>query len=167
MMKKKYLLKTKYQAAKSSRLLAKSIDLFLFLILSVLHYPGGLILGIIYLAISDGLQSGQSVGKKVVGFAVVSLVDGKPCQFKQSFIRNLPFTLPFTFFLIPFWGWIIGLVLSILLISFELYLLIKLDSGHRLGDVMADTTVIANDQFRLDIRKRQTSWFETEDAQLS
>ncbi len=44
----------------------------------------------------------------------------------------------------------------------EVYLLFKLDSGHRLGDVMADTTVIANDPNRVNTKKSKDGWFENE-----
>ena len=64
------------------------------------------------------------------------------------------------FALIPLWGWIICSILTIPLILLEIYLLYKLDSGHRLGDVMADTTVIADDHNRIDLRKNKESWFE-------
>ena len=42
----------------------------------------------------------------------------------------------------------------------EIYLMFKLDSEHRLGDVMADTTVIANHPNQIDLRKAKESWFE-------
>jgi hypothetical protein len=66
--------------------------------------------------------------------------------------------LPLGFALVPLWGWILCVMLSVPLIFLELYFLFKLDSAHRLGDVMADTTVIGNDSQRLDLRRRD-SWF--------
>jgi hypothetical protein len=95
-----------------------------------------------------------------MGFSVLSLEDGKPCRPKQSFIRNLPFIIPMLFAIIPFWGIIISVILFIPLILLELFLLSKLNSAHRLGDVLADTTVIANDQDRADVTKKRQSWFE-------
>ena len=88
-MKRKYLLKTGINTSKVSRLLAKMVDLFIVLILSTLFYPFGLILALIYMGISDSLYDGQSVGKRLMGFAVISLEDGTPCSLKQSLIRNL------------------------------------------------------------------------------
>ncbi len=102
-----------------------------------------------------------------MGFAVISLEDGKPCSTKQSVIRNLPIIIPLAFAVIPPWGIIFGMILFPPLILLELYLLFKLDSAHRLGDVMADTTVIANDPNRADIRKAQESWFQTEQKNMS
>ncbi len=144
-----------------ARLIAKAIDLFIVLVLSFFFYPIGLVIGICYLAISDSIQGGQSVGKKFIGFSVISLEDAKPCSLKQSFIRNLPILVPLLFGLIPFWGWVISLLVGIPLTALEIYLLYRLDSGHRLGDVMADTTVMANDS-GIPVKNRRTSWFGPE-----
>lgn len=111
------------------------------------------------MSVCDGMSGGQSAGKRFMGFAVKSLEDGSPCSVKQSTIRNLPFTLPLILaLLLPVVGWILGGILAAVLIGFELYLLYSLDSGHRLGDVMADTTVMANDDNFETIKKKETSW---------
>lgn len=160
-MDRKYLLEKAIRVAKLTRLIAKGIDLFIVLSFSILFYPLGLILGIVYMTISDGMKNGQSIGKKFMGFAVKSLEDGAPCSYKQSAIRNLPFILPLVLAIVPFWGWILGGILGAALIGLELYLLYNLDSGHRLGDVMADTSVMANDDNFVGVKKRKASWFET------
>ena len=160
-MDRKYLLEKAIRVAKLTRLIAKGIDLFIVLSFSIWLYPLGLILGIVYMAVSDGLGLGQSVGKKFMGFAVKSLEDGAPCSYKQSIIRNLPFLLPLTLAIVPFWGWILGGILGIALVGLELYLLYNLDSGHRLGDVMADTSVMANDDNFVGVKNRKSSWFAT------
>jgi len=166
-MKRKYLLKRGQKIARLSRLLAKAIDLFLVLILSIFFFPVGIILSVVYIAISDSLQDGQSVGKKIIGFAVISLEDGSPCSVRQSVIRNLPILIPLGFAILPIWGWIIAILIGVPLISLEIYLLYKLDSGHRLGDVMADTTVIANDGGQAAAKKKRVSWFNSETQKLS
>lgn len=158
-LKRKYLLRSSFATSRLTRLIAKAIDMFIVLILSTLFYPFGLLVAIGYIAISDSLYDGQSVGKRLMGFSVISLEDGSPCSMKQSLIRNLPIIIPMGFAVIPLWGWIICSIFAIPLILLELYLLFKLDSGHRLGDVMADTSVIANTPTTSDIRKRQRSWF--------
>ncbi len=160
-MDRKYLLEKAIRVAKLTRLIAKAIDLFIVVCLSIWWYPLGLILGIVYISISDSLNKGQSVGKKFMGFAVKSLEDGSPCSFKQSLVRNLPFILPLVLAIVPFWGWILGGILCIALVGLELYLLYNLDSGHRLGDVMADTTVMANDDNFVGVKNRKTSWFDS------
>ncbi|MBC7539278.1 MAG: RDD family protein [Bacteriovorax sp.] len=160
-MDRKYLLEKAIRVAKLTRLIAKGIDLFIVLCFSIWLYPLGLVLGIVYIALSDGLSNGQSAGKKFMGFAVKSLEDGSPCSYKQSVIRNLPFILPLMLAIVPFWGWILGGILAVALIGLELYLLYNLDSGHRLGDVMADTSVMANDDNFVGVKNRKTSWFAT------
>ena len=142
-MDKKYLLKNSERAGKTARLFAKAVDLFLCLLLSFFFYPVGILLAVFYLSVSDALQNGQSVGKKLMGFNVISMENGEFCSIKQSVIRNLPLSAPLFFAVIPIWGWIILLLAGTFFICLELYLLIKLDSGNRLGDVMADTTVNA------------------------
>lgn len=163
-MDRKYILKSPIKIARLSRLIAKGIDLLIVMVLVTVLYPIGVILAFIYLACSDSMHYGQSLGKKFIGFSVISLIDGKPCSFKQSLIRNLPILIPLAFIIIPFWGWILAVLIGIPLISLELYLLFTLDSGHRLGDVMADTTVIANDPHRssANMNKRRDSWFESQ-----
>jgi uncharacterized RDD family membrane protein YckC len=160
-MDRKYLLEKAIRVAKLTRLIAKAIDLFIVLCLSIWWYPLGLILGIVYMSVSDGLNRGQSLGKKFMGFAVKSLEDGSPCSYKQSLIRNLPFILPLVLAIVPFWGWVLAAILSLALVGLELYLLYNLDSGHRLGDVMADTTVMANDDNFIGVKNRKSSWFDS------
>jgi uncharacterized RDD family membrane protein YckC len=160
-MDKKSLMKSAMANARWCRLIAKLIDVSLVTLGAVFYYPMGLILGVIYLCVADSLYDGQSIGKRFMGFGVVSLVDGTPCTTWQSFIRNLPFTVPLFFLVFPFWGWIFAGVFAAPLAIMEVYFLFRLDSAHRLGDIMADTTVIANDGTRLDLRKTKTPWFET------
>ena len=161
-MDRKYVLEKAIRVAKLTRLIAKAIDLFIVLCLSVWFFPLGVVLGVIYMSICDGLNNGQSVGKKFMGFAVKSLEDGTPCSYKQSVIRNLPFTLPLLITSLPIIGWILGPILGVVLIGFELYLLYNLDSGHRLGDVMADTSVMANDDNFVGVKNRKTSWWTSD-----
>ena len=42
-----------------------------------------------YTLLADGLEGGQSYGKRMVGIRVVSMHSGAPCSFGQSFVRNL------------------------------------------------------------------------------
>lgn len=164
-MDRKYLLKSAIKVARFSRILAKAIDLFIVLVLSLFLYPIGILFSIVYLIFADSIQNGQSVGKKFIGFRVISLIDGTPCSLKQSFIRNLPFIIPLAFAIIPVAGWFMAIIIGLPFVGVELYLLYKLDSGHRLGDVMADTTVMANDDTMLAIKKRKTNWFEDQGTQ--
>lgn len=159
-MDRNYILNSSLNVARLSRLLAKAIDLFIVAILSFFFHPLGVLLSVVYLAVGDFLQNGQSVGKKVIGLGVISLEDGSPCSLKQSAIRNLPLYLPLFFSVFPFWGPFLSLLLGLPMVVLEIYLMYKLDSGHRLGDVMADTSVMAHDGPQAVSSKRKQSWFE-------
>lgn len=144
-MKRRYIRDKAVKRARLARVMAKVIDAFIVLILSIFMYPIGTLLAFSYIAVCDAIQGGQSVGKKFIGIKVISLEDGQPCSLKQSFIRNLPFLVPIFFSNLPFIGWIFSILIGIPLILLELYLLFRLDSGYRLGDVMADTSVMGHD----------------------
>ena len=47
------------------------------------------IFAFLYTLLADGLEGGQSFGKRMVGIRVVSAHSGAACTFGQSFIRNL------------------------------------------------------------------------------
>ena len=163
-MKRRYFLNRAINRARLSRILAKGIDLFIVMILSVFFYPLGLLLSLVYLCVADSLQNGQSVGKKIIGFQVISLEDGMPCTVKQSTVRNLPFIVPIALAIIPIAGIILGFVVGVFFILLELFFIYKLDSGHRLGDVMADTSVMGHDGTPLTVAgtpqgKKNSSWF--------
>lgn len=142
-----------------ARLIAKFIDTFVVLLMGVFFYPLGIIFAVVYWCWSDSIGGGQSWGKHIMGMKVISLEDGSPCSLKQSVIRNLPLSLPTLLCIIPIWGVFLGIVVGLPLNIIELYFLFKLDSGHRMGDVMADTTVMANDGNRISTQDIHQSWF--------
>jgi uncharacterized RDD family membrane protein YckC len=158
---KKRLRKDFFYRAIKFRLTAKFIDLLLVFLGVIFFYPMGIIIGVIYLSLADSLYQGQSIGKRFMGLGVVSLVDGSPCSIFQSCVRNLPITAPLFFLIFPlWWGWVISAIFAFPMTLMEIYFIFK-GSHHRLGDIMADTTVIANDGSRLDLRKTKHSWFDT------
>ena len=159
-MTRKYIRKSTFRVALFSRLIAKIIDIFLVLVLSFAFYPLGIILSVVYLAWSDSLAGGQSVGKSFMGFKVISLEDGAPCSLRQSVVRNLPLLIPLIFTIIPLWGFIIAFLLGVPLVGVELYFLFRLDSGKRMGDVLADTTVMANIEENMQAKKSD-GWFDS------
>jgi len=159
-MKRNEFLEKALNLARYVRILAKLIDLsIVFFLVLIFYFTGfyqwGLFLGILYLGLSDGLGYGQSFGKRKMGFGVKSLVDGAPCSYKQSIIRNSPLTLPLFLLSIPFWGWIVGSIVGTMIMTVELMLILQRDSGHRLGDNMAETTVMANDDHELQRERRE------------
>ncbi len=49
----------------------------------------GILLAGSYFLFADGLQGGQSYGKRIMKTAVVDATTGAPCTFGKSFVRNL------------------------------------------------------------------------------
>lgn len=137
-----------------------SIDFVIALGLALFVYPLGVFGGIIYLLLKDSMGEGHSLGKRLLGFRVVSLIDGSPCSIKQSALRNLIFVIPFAFTIVPVWGWPFCFLFLVPLVGLEIFFLLKGSSGHRLGDMMAETTVIANDPTAQVMKKVKTSWFK-------
>lgn len=162
LMDRKYLLRSQIRVARLARLTAKAIDLVIVFFISRFFFPFGTLLACFYIGFADYFYNGQSFGKKFIGFQVISLVDGGPPTRKQSVVRNLPFLIPTFFLIIPLWGWLFSALFGIPMLCLELHLLFHLDSGHRLGDVMADTTVIANDRHMHKYKTHRPSWFEAE-----
>lgn len=164
-MDRSYFLKNPIRVARLSRLIAKGIDLFIVLMLIYVLYPFGVILSVVYFGMCDSFLNGQSVGKRVMGFRVISLEDGTACSLKQSIIRNLPLIIPISFSIIPAIGWIFSLGIGIIAIGIEIFLIFKLDSGYRMGDVLADTSVMGNDLNKtVNDKRRDTSWFSESGA---
>lgn len=74
---------------------------------------------ILYILFADGMNEGQSWGKKIVGTRVIDMRTGDPCTYGQSFVRNI-------FYLLGFFDWIF----------------IFGARRQRLGDIVAGTVVI-------------------------
>ena len=131
----------------ANRLVAKFIDLLIvFFLARVLPEIVGPLLGFAYSLLADGINAGQfqgqSIGKKLMKLRVVSRTRShKPADFRDSALRNTPVGVATIFALIPFWGWIILALVGIPLMIMEIYLMVTVETGHRLGDVMADTEV--------------------------
>ena len=53
----------------------------------------GFVAAILYLLFQDGLENGQSWGKRVVKTKVIDSRTGGPCTFGQSFVRNFLLSL--------------------------------------------------------------------------
>jgi uncharacterized RDD family membrane protein YckC len=129
------------------RVVAKIIDiLIVFAAAAILPYPFGPLLGFAYSLLADGINVGsfrsQSVGKKAMKLQVVSIITGKPANLRDSAIRNAPVGVATFFAIIPVWGWLILGLVGIPLMIIEIYLMVTVESGHRLGDVMGDTEVV-------------------------
>ncbi len=84
----------------NKRISALSIDLVVsgiggwFLPVAIAWVPG-----LVYLLLRDALFGGKSVGKYIVGLRVVDM-EGQPCSFRGSALRNLILIVPTVMFLI-------------------------------------------------------------------
>jgi uncharacterized RDD family membrane protein YckC len=119
------------------RFLAYFIDVFLCGIVGLIPVLGG-IAATVYMLVRDGLFSGQSVGKKIVGLKVEK--DGTPAAFADSVKRNLILALPDVLLIVPVAGFVLyAVAISIVTIIETLFVLLN---GRRLGDKFAGTQVV-------------------------
>ena len=129
------------KASVLKRVLARMVDGLVAWALALVLPPVGILVGLMYLAVADGVQKGQSLGKMVFGLEVVTS-DGAPCDLKSSISRNIPFELALLFLAVPLLGWILLVIAGIPILLIELWLVIADHNGSRLGDRIAGTTVI-------------------------
>lgn len=130
-----------------NRVAAKMIDLLLVGAIGLLvFYPIGPLLGFAYSLLGDGFRfgpfEGQSVGKRLLNIRVINRITKKPANFKDSALRNAPVGVATFFSIIPIWGWLILLLIGLPLMLMEIYLMLSVETGHRLGDVMGETEVV-------------------------
>lgn len=135
-------------ASFQKRLFAKFIDLLIVVALGLAIPRGvGSVLGFFYSLVCDGLpirsMRGQSIGKKIMGIRVIdSSANDAPAGLKTSVIRNAPVGIVTFLMIIPFWGWILSLLIGIPFAAVELSLIARANRRQRLGDVMAESEVI-------------------------
>ncbi len=126
-----------------NRMIGKAIDLTVMIALaSIPLYPAGPLAAFLYILICDGLSSGCSPGKRVVGLRVINTTTGKPASFKDSIVRNSTVAIPVLFFMVPLVGWVLWFLIGIPVLAIEIYLMTRLEQHARLGDTMADTQVL-------------------------
>jgi uncharacterized RDD family membrane protein YckC len=130
-----------------NRVAAKMIDIVIIVALAaVVPYPLGPLVAFLYSLFADGMNlgpfRGQSLGKKALGLQVVSLVHKRPARLRDSALRNAPVGVATFFAIIPIWGWLILGLIGLPLMIMEIYLMLSVETGHRLGDVMGDTEVV-------------------------
>jgi uncharacterized RDD family membrane protein YckC len=129
------------KASVIKRIFARLVDGLVAWAFALVLPPIGILVGLVYLAVADGVQKGQSLGKMVFGLEVV-LADGSPCDVRSSIYRNIPFELALLFAAVPLLGWILLVIAGVPILLIELWLVILDHNGLRLGDRIADTTVV-------------------------
>lgn len=80
-----------------------------------------------YMLLADGLPGGQSLGKRVLGIAVIDRRTHRPCSYGESFVRNILL-------------WLLGIIDWIFIFS---------PTRQRLGDMAASTIVVRVNHPRL------------------
>ena len=127
------------------RSLAKAIDLTLVMVIffvgKTLWGPLGPLLGAFYAAVQDSFGEGQSVGKKIIGLRTVDESTGVSCPALSSCMRNIPVVVIVLCASIPV-VWAFSLLLLTPFILLEIYLVFSLETGVRLGDIMANTLIV-------------------------
>jgi uncharacterized RDD family membrane protein YckC len=123
----------------TTRAVAGLVDLLLIIGLARLPDVFGLLSAAGYILIRDGLLRHQSIGKKLIGLRVVSSEDPDyAVSYRESIIRNVPFVVAFFLFLIPYVGWVFGL----LVLSVECLTALGDSARMRIGDMLASTYVV-------------------------
>ncbi len=126
----------------TTRAVAGFVDLLLVIGLNRLPDVIGFLSAIGYILVRDGLFSGRSVGKKVIGLRVVRADDvGTAATYRESIIRNLPFALAYMLYLIPYIGWLFGTAA----LGVECLVAVGDEKGMRIGDMLARTFAVRSD----------------------
>lgn len=139
---------TRQKASVLNRVIAKVMDLLLvMMVAAVVPYPFGPLSGFVYSLLADGMNfrpfQGQSVGKRLMRLRVIHARAGTPASLRESLLRNMPVGVATFFAIIPVWGWLILGMVGVPLMIMEIYLMLSVPTGHRLGDVMGDTEVVS------------------------
>jgi uncharacterized RDD family membrane protein YckC len=123
------------------RYIAYLLDIIPMTLLVLIPIIGGLIAAL-YILFRDALLNGQSVGKKILTLRVVKVNGNNPATLRESALRNFPLALNFFFPIIPVVGHILGGVTAIIIFTIEAISIATDKDGRRLGDKMAGTIVI-------------------------
>ncbi len=133
------------QSTPFHRYIAKLIDVILVLVIffvsKAVWSPLGPLLGCFFAAFQDSLGDGQSIGKKIIGLRTIDESAGTSCSALGSAMRNLPLALVILFASVPILS-VLVLFAATPFIILEIYLVFSLDTGVRLGDVMANTLIV-------------------------
>lgn len=128
------------KAALLLRTIAKILDFIIITAVAEVIPKAGFFAGLAYLLIGDGLFEGRSLGKKLIGLRVISADTNEPCAFRDSILRNSIFGIGYLFYMIPWFGWIVIAMVSVI----EFIILLGSRDGMRLGDEIAKTKVVMN-----------------------
>ncbi len=122
--------------------LARAIDLALAFLPMLLGGGTGVVVGALFLLLSDGLFEGQSPGKKLLGVKVVSARDYTPGGMRESALRNWPFAGAPLLSFVPCIGLPLALGTFAALAGLETIRMLQDELGLRKGDQLAETQVV-------------------------
>lgn len=135
------------------RCIAKGIDLVIvttiFFVAQSIWKPLGPLLGAFYAAIQDSMAGGQSIGKRIIGLKTLDDSTGLGCSAFSSGMRNLPWVVSVLCATIPV-VWVFILLICIPILILETYLVREVQTGVRLGDIMANTLVVEHFEIQPD-----------------
>ena len=120
------------------RTAARVLDFILIAAVVEVLPRAGYYAGLAYLLLGDGFFDGRSLGKKLIRLKVVSADTDTPCTFRCSILRNSTLAAGYIFWQVPWIGWIMLCLVSVL----EFTLILGSGEGMRLGDEIAGTIVI-------------------------
>ncbi|MBI3609428.1 MAG: RDD family protein [Nitrospirae bacterium] len=120
------------------RFIAKFIDFLIVAALARLIHPVGFFAGMTYLLIADGLYKGQSIGKRLIGLETLRTDRRTAASFRESIVRNIPFSAAYLCGVVPYIGWMFGVGIM----TVESLLVIGNLHGRRVGDEIAKTQVV-------------------------
>lgn len=127
------------------RVFAKILDFIIIAVMAEVVPRAGFYAGLFYMLIADSLFNGRSPGKYLMGIKTISVKEsrqGRDCSVRESVIRNSPFAIGLLLYKVPLIGWIF----LILIAAFEFLIILGSKEGMRLGDELAKTLVIGQEE---------------------
>ncbi len=122
----------------TTRAIAGFVDFLIIIGLARLPDVLGILSATGYILARDGLFTGRSLGKKIIGLRIAAADEtGPTASYRESIIRNVTFAVAYLLLLIPYVGWIFGL----LIIGAEGLAALGDERGMRIGDLLARTVV--------------------------
>ncbi len=125
------------QASLLSRVVARAVDVIIILAAAEILPKAGFLAGVGYMFIGDGIAGGGSLGKKLLGLAVLD-DGGAACRARESILRNLTLGTGVVLWKVPLIGWLLAAAIFIL----EFIVLLGSREGRRIGDEIAKTRVV-------------------------
>lgn len=123
------------------RVLARALDLLVFVALANVLEPAGPLLALCYVLFADAVWPGQSPAKRLVRVRVVRRSTGLPAGLLHSVARNAPLGVALLMWLVPVLGWVLLPVLGLPVLFLETRFCRAGERGRRMGDILAETYV--------------------------